>query len=157
MQYANGTIKRVVAIRMAPGEDVLAGLQRACDENNIRHGMVLSGIGSLNGARFFDPIPLPDKKAGYGYGDAIVLDGPIELVSLNGMICQGEDGKTMFHVHAGLSGPDGTSYGGHLIDGNRVLLTVDVILGELDNIDMGRRFDPDLDVFIFDPKQAPAK
>lgn len=154
MQLAQGGLKRVVAIRMAPGEDVLEGLKRACEETGIKHGMILGGIGSLDGAQFFDPIPIPEKKAGYGYGEALRLEGPIELVSLSGMICEGEDGQVMFHVHASLSGQDGSAYGGHLIDGNKVLLTVDVILGEIEGIRMGRRFDEDLDVFIFDPKPA---
>ena len=153
MQTALGAgIRRVVAIRMAPGEDVLEGLKSACAEHGIGHGMILGGIGSLNGARFFDPIPLPEKKAGYGYGDAIELTGPIELISLSGMICEGEDGQTMFHIHAGLSGQDGSGYGGHLIEGNKVLLTVDVIVAELGGVRMGRRFDEDLDVFIFNPQ-----
>ncbi len=155
MQVApGGSIKKVVAVRMAPGEDVLEGLRQACEQAGIKHGMILGGIGSLNGARFFNPIPMPEKKAGYGYGAAIELHGPIELVSLSGMICCGDDGKTMFHVHAGMSGQDGGGYGGHLIEGNKVLLTVDVMLGEIEGIKMGRRFDPDLEVFIFHPQQG---
>lgn len=152
MQLAQGGLKRVLAIRMAPGEDVMEELRRACEKNDIRHGLIVGGIGSLNGARFCVPIPLPEKKAGYGYGDPIGLPGPIELVSLSGMICEGDDGKVIFHVHAGMSGQDGSGYGGHLIDGNKVLLTVDVILAEVEDIVMGRRFDEDLDVYIFNPR-----
>jgi predicted DNA-binding protein with PD1-like motif len=154
MQIAcGGTVKRVIALRLAPGEDVLQGLQSAVEKAGINNGIIMSGIGSLNGARYFDPIPLPEKKAKYGYGEALELRGPIELVSLNGMICQGVKGETLFHLHGSFSDQYGNAWGGHLIEGNKVLLTVDVVIGEIDGLHMGRRYDEDLDVFLFNPTE----
>lgn len=151
MQSAAGSIGRVIALRMAPGEDILLGLQQVCKEHNLNNGIILSGIGSLNGARFCDPICLPEKKAGYGYSDPIVMNGPVELLSAAGMICQGVDGETLFHVHLSLSDQNGGGWGGHLIEGNKVLLTADFVIGELNGLCMGRRWDTDLETFIFNP------
>jgi predicted DNA-binding protein with PD1-like motif len=151
MQTAEGTIKRIVAVRLAPGEDLLAGLTEACKRHKLDNGLILTGIGSLRIARFFDPLPLPHKKAGYGYGEPIVLQGPIELISTSGMICQGENGGTLFHVHCAFADQNGGSWGGHLIEGNKVLMTADFVLGEIEEMKMGRRFDEELDVFIFNP------
>lgn len=151
MQVAVGNIGRVIALRMAPGEDILASLTQACKDNNFNNGIIMSGIGSLNGARFFDPICLPHKKAQYGYSDPIVLNGPIELLSATGMVCQGVEGETLFHVHLSLSDQNGGGWGGHLIEGNKVLLTADFVLGEINDLRMGRRWDEDLETFIFNP------
>lgn len=150
---ALGGIKRVVALRMSPGEDVLLGLEKVCKENNIKDGFILTGIGSLANAKFFDPVELPDKKAGYGYSDPICMDGPIEILSLSGMICHDSDGTILLHVHYALSDKDGNAFGGHLIEGNKVLLTCDVLIAEVDGIEMGRAFDPDLEVPLFAPRQ----
>lgn len=150
---AQGNIKRIVAARMSPGEDVLLGLEKICRDYGIQNGVILNGIGSLDGAQFFNPVPLKDKKAGYGYSEAVVLRGPIELVNLSGMICHNEQGETLLHVHYGLTDQYGNGHGGHLIEGNKVLMTVDVIIGEIEGVDMGRGYDEDLEVFIFAPKQ----
>lgn len=153
MQLAEGKFKRVVAVRIPPGRDVMEALDEACEKANLNNGIIVNGIGSLKGAKFLNPIEIPEKKAGYGYGEPIVLTGPIELVNINGMICQGEDGERLFHIHCTFSDTNGDAYGGHFIESNEVLMTVDLILAELDEIYMGRRFDEDLDVFIFNPTQ----
>jgi len=156
MQMASGSIRRVVAMRLTPGEDVLEGLQAACAKASINNGIVLSGIGSLNGAAYYNPIPIAGKKAGYGYGEAIMLRGPIELLSMSGMICQGEDGETLLHIHCSLSDQYGNGHGGHLVEGNKVLLTVDIMVGEVEDIVMRRRYDEDLDIYIFNPVERQA-
>lgn len=154
MQIAQGKMGRVAVFRLAPGEDVLEGLTKACDELKINNGLILSGIGSLDGATFFDPVILPEKKSKYGYGNPLVLYGPIELVSMSGMICQNDsDGKTLLHVHFALTDQYGNAHGGHLMEGNKVLFTVDAMIAEVEGIKMGRRFDNDLGVFLFNPSQ----
>jgi len=147
-----GHIKRLIAARMSPGEDVLLGLEKICKDYNIKDGLILKGIGSLRKVKFFDPVVLPDKKAGYGYSDPICMDGPIELLSLSGMICHDDQGKILLHVHYCLADKDGNGFGGHVIEGNEVLLTTDVVIAEIEGIEMGRAYDKDLEVFLFAPK-----
>ncbi|MDR0486503.1 MAG: DNA-binding protein [Elusimicrobiota bacterium] len=154
MQIAIGSLTKTAAFRLGPGEDILEGLKEACEKTGINNGMILGGIGSLDGARFFDPVELPHKKAGYGYSEPVILTGPIELTSLSGMICQGVDGETLFHVHFNLSDGKGNAFGGHLIEGNKVLLTADIIIAEIAGIKMGRRYDENLEVFLFNPTDA---
>ncbi len=150
---SGGTIKRLVAARMSPGEDVLLGLEKICKDNHINNGYIVSGMGSLAKVQFYDPVALPDKKAGYGYSTPICMDGPIELLNLTGMICHDSKGETLLHVHYALSDQKGNGFGGHVIEGNKVLLTTDVIIAEIEGLEMGREFDKDLEVFIFAPKQ----
>ncbi len=141
-------IGRVVAVRLSPGEDLLEGLTEACKKHSLNNGLILTGIGSLRAARFFNPVPLPDRKIGYGYGEPIALAGPIELLAATGMICKGDDGQTLFHVHLSLSDQNGGGWGGHLIEGNKVLITADFVLAEIEDMSMGRRYNEDVELMI---------
>ena len=142
MEMAQGKLGRVVALRLRPGTDVLLGLEEACKRAGINNGVILSAIGSLDGVQFCNPVELPEKKAGYGYGETLHLTGPIELTSAN------------LHVHISLSDRHGNAHGGHLVEGTKVLLTVDVILAEIEGLVMGRKFDQELEVPLFAPRQA---
>ena len=48
----------------------------------------------------------------------------------------------------------GNAHGGHLVEGTKVLLTVDVIIAEIEGMVMGRQFDENLEVPIFAPRQV---
>jgi len=150
---AAGKLKRVVALRLMPGEDLMGGIEEACNRYGIRHGCILSGIGSLNGVRFFDVEALPGKKAGYGYGSLIEVRGPMELISVSGSICEGADGEVLLHVHGCFSDKTGRCFAGHMIEGNKVLLTADVVIGEFEGISMDRRYDENLDIYLIHPRE----
>ena len=161
MEMAQGNLKRGVAIRLEPGRIQglvmlirLLGLEEACRRSGINNGVILSAIGSLNGVQFCNPVELPDKKAGYGYGETLHLTGPIELTSAAGIICHDDEGNTNLHVHISLSDRHGNAHGGHLVEGTKVLLTVDVVIAEIEGMVMGRKFDDELEVPLFAPRQA---
>ena len=144
MEMAEGRLGRVIALRLKPGTDVLLGLTEACKRAGINNGVILSAIGSLDGVSYCNPVELP-TKAGYGYGEVLHLTGPIELTS--------GAGNTNLHVHMSLSDRYGNAHGGHLVEGTKVLLTVDVMLAEVDGLVMGRKFDNELEVPLFAPRQ----
>ena len=152
MEMAQGKLGRLIALRLKPGTDVLLGLQEACERNGINNGVILSAIGSLNGVQYCNPVELP-TKAGYGYGEILHLTGPIELTNASGIICHDDDGNTNLHDHISLSDRHGNAHGGHLVEGTKVLLTVDVILAEIEGLVMGRKFDEELEVPLFAPRQ----
>lgn len=154
MEMAQGTIKRILAIRLRPGTDVLLGLEEACKRSGINNGVILSAIGSLSEVRFCDPIEIAGRRAKYGYGPPLQMDGPIELTNASGIICHDDENVTNLHVHVTLSDRDGHAYGGHLVEGTKVLLTVDVVIGEIEGMVMGRKFDEELEVPLFAPRQA---
>ena len=153
MEMAQGKLGRVIAVRLKPGTDVLLGLQEACERNGINNGVILSAIGSLQDPHFCNPVELP-TKAGYGYGETLHLTGPIELTSASGIICHDDEGNTNLHVHMTVTDRHGNAHGGHLVEGTKVLLTVDVIIAEIEGLVMGRKFDEELEVPLFAPRQA---
>lgn len=154
IEMANGNLGRVVALRLKPGTDVLLGLEEACRRSGISNGVILSAIGSLDGVKFCNPVELPEKKAGYGYGEILHLTGPIELTNASGIICHDDAGVTNLHVHITLSDRYGNAHGGHLVEGTKVLLTVDVVMAEIEGLIMGRKFDGELEIPLFAPRQA---
>ena len=153
METAVGGLSRVLAIRLKPGTDVLLGLEEACKANGINNGVILSAIGSLRDPHFCDVVELP-TKAGYGYGETLHLTGPIELTNASGIICHDDEGNTNLHVHMTLTDRHGNAHGGHLVEGTKVLLTTDVVIAEINGIVMGRKFDNELEVPLFAPRQA---
>lgn len=142
MHSAKGNYKNIYAVRFEPGEDVMKGLYEICEKYNIKNGVIISAVGSLDGATFMDPAPIPGKEDLYAYGDPIELPAPVELISLDGIICTGEAGDTQLHVHCALSDQNGNGYGGHFTEGNIVLNTAEIVIGEIDGILMSRKIDP---------------
>ena len=153
METAVGGLSRILAVRLKPGTDVLLGLEEACKANGINNGVIISAIGSLKDPHFCNPVEM-DNKAGYGYGETLHLTGPIELTSAAGIICHDEEGNTNLHVHMTVTDRHGNAHGGHLVEGTKVLLTVDVIIGEISGLVMGRKFYDDLGYALFAPRQA---
>lgn len=153
LSTAEGTLGRVVVIRLAPGTDLLDGMQSACERHGIRNGVVLSAIGSLNGVHYCNVEALPEKKCGYGYGQVLYLDGPIELTGAGGVICSDAAGNINLHVHISMSDKYGNAHGGHLVQGTRVLMTADIVLGEIEGVTMLREYDEDMDVYLLHPQQ----
>ena len=99
LNAAEGRLGRVVVVRLAPGTDLLKGIQEACERYQIHNGVVISAIGSLKCVRFCDVEALPEKKCGYGYGRILTLDETIELTGAGGVICSDAENNINLHIH----------------------------------------------------------
>jgi len=152
MQYAKGKFKNIYAIRLESGEDLMAELRKACDEYGIKHGTIISGLGSLVNVHYFDPKPMPDNPGKYHYGDPMVLEGVIELISLSGMICD-DEGEVSLHVHGAFADRNGKCYAGHIEGNNLVFATVEIMIGEVEGVFMARSYDDKFGVKLFSPRQ----
>lgn len=150
---AKGMLGQVTVLRLYPGTDVIRGLEEACAEAGIKNGVIISAIGSLDGVKYCNPVELPDQKAGYGYGEILHLTGPIELTGASGIICHDNEGKINLHVHVDLSDRYGNAHGGHLVEGTKVLLTLDAVVAEIAGVEMLRQMDPELGVPILKPTE----
>ena len=150
IESAVGKIENIIAIRLSPGTDVLEGILDTCKKYMIKDGIIMSALGSWRKVTFCNPTDLPNGKK--GYGEPIVLEGVYEVVNLAGMICHDTDGNILPHVHLTLSDEKGNAYGGHILPGCEVLLTTDIVIGSFTGIEMGRRFDEELGVQVFAPK-----
>ena len=118
MRFSRG---RNFLFRVPEGEELLGFINDFAKKNNVLIGAV-SAIGSLR-----------DPKIGYfdeaaGEYKVIELSGLYELVSLSGNISL-KDGEPFAHIHVTLGGPDGSLYGGHLVEGE--VFVAEVFIQEL--------------------------
>jgi predicted DNA-binding protein with PD1-like motif len=144
--YQAGSLSKVVVMRLPPGQDLIEGLGEACLTHGLKSGFITSCIGSLQRASFFSVVPLP-KKIGAGYGEPIVMEGPLELVSAQGTIGLDAEANLLVHMHATLGDGRGHLYGGHLIKGKcPVLITCEAMIAFLEGVRAVQRPDPETEM-----------
>ncbi len=98
----------VSILRLHPGDPVTGAIEDALRETYTRNAIVEFGIGSLSSAEFgVLPAKGPHKR--------VQVEGPVELVSLGGLIVgAGSGGPYAPHLHIAIAGHDGIVKGGHL-------------------------------------------
>ncbi len=153
--HASGRFGKVVPVRLRPGTDVMDGLKQVCAQHKIKHAAILMGIGSLRQLSFQVLIPKPETKLGAGYTDPMVVQGPVEILSLQGVVFQSEEGEMLLHVHGTFADQAGKVYAGHVVSGaNPILATLDAVIAEVDDVRLTRRTEPDVAMALFTPEQA---
>jgi predicted DNA-binding protein with PD1-like motif len=154
MRKAKGKVKDIIVIRLQRGEDVIGSLKQACVDYGVKNAVIISMIGSFDGASYYDPIINPKERCGISYGDPITLERPVQLLTAQGEICEDDQGEVNVHLHATFADSQGNSYGGH-ISGlpNKALNTINAFIGVIDGVDMSYEYDDLLDGMVFCPKQ----
>jgi uncharacterized protein len=113
-------------LRLPPGADLRGALERTAVDRRMA-GFVVCGIGSLGEAR----LRLADAT------QTSVIEGPCEIISLSGSLTA--DGA---HLHMSVADAHGRVHGGHVVPGNVVRTTAELLLAWLPGWDLGREFDP---------------
>jgi predicted DNA-binding protein with PD1-like motif len=123
------------------GEEAFAALTRFANESAIS-GASLTAIGAFENAvvGWFDFSSKTYKK--------IRVDEQCEVLSAIGDIASGDDGKASLHVHVVLGLSDGSTRGGHLLEG-KVRPTLEVVLEETP-AHLRRRKRPELGIALID-------
>ena len=118
MRFSKG---RAFLFRMPEGEEFLSFVNTFAKKNNVIIGIV-SAIGTLKNPKigYFE-----EDKGNYR---VISLEGTYELISALGNITL-KDGEPFAHIHVSLGDSDGKVLGGHLIEGE--ILVVEVFIQEL--------------------------
>lgn len=152
-KYVCGKLGKIIPARLLPGTDLMNGLKKVCGDNKVRHGTVLTAIGSLRKLTIQLPVPNEKTKLGVTYSEPQVISGPIEVLGIQGVILETEAGEVALHLHGTFSGKDGKVYGGHLVpDGNPILVTLDAVIGEVTDARLMRRYDEEIDFNVFSPE-----
>jgi predicted DNA-binding protein with PD1-like motif len=115
--------KKIHVFRVKPGQELLNGIARYCQEREIFSGVVLGIIGSVENAQLNFLKALPGKY------DSVDYHGPLEIVCAQGSIAIKDD-VPIIHIHIQLSAHDICS-GGHLAQAT-VFSTAEVTIGTLD-------------------------
>ncbi|MFX1560510.1 MAG: PPC domain-containing DNA-binding protein [Promethearchaeota archaeon] len=114
--------KRVIFARMYPGEDVLESIESVAKEHGVRSGQ-LNLIGAVSKARlgYFD-------REATEYRDFTVNED-VEVVSCMGNIAT-HDGNLVVHAHMIVADEAGKCWGGHLMSGCEVSVTIELVIIE---------------------------
>lgn len=115
-------IKRVIFARMEPGEDILTSIETVARENGVRSGQ-LSLIGAVSKA-----------KLGYFHRESstykdFTINQDVEVVSCIGDISTHE-GDLVIHAHMIVADENGKCWGGHLMAGCEVSVTIELVIIE---------------------------
>jgi predicted DNA-binding protein with PD1-like motif len=156
--YAIGKTGKLLPTRLKTNTDITAGLKAVCDDNGIKYGAVIFGIGSIRKLTYQVLAPKPETKLGAGYTDPQEIPGPVEVVSMHGIIFQSDDGQTLLHLHGTFSDQEGKVFGGHIVaGGNPVLATLDAYIVEAVGAETIRQMDEDIGMPVGIPQGHFAK
>ena len=107
--------QKIFALRLNPGDDLKRSLASFVSANNIRAGYIITAVGSLSTCNL--------RYAGQANG--VIIPERFEILSLSGTLClQG------LHLHIALADASGKTIGGHLLDGNIIYTTAEIVIGE---------------------------
>lgn len=106
--------EKIYAFRLKPGEDLRNAIDAMVKEKNISAGWIITCTGSLSECkiRFADR---QEGTIGLGHFEIVSLVG---TVSINGS-----------HLHISISDSTGKTIGGHLLEGCKIYITAEIVLG----------------------------
>jgi len=125
-EESSTTGMRVHVVRLRAGEDLLKEINAYVQSRRIRAGIILTTVGSLTKTT----LRLADRN------EATTRTGKVEIVSLAGTVEPGGG-----HLHLSVSGGDGATFGGHLLEGCIVYTTAEIAIGELSGLRFRREPD----------------
>jgi predicted DNA-binding protein with PD1-like motif len=127
-----------------PGDEAVAALEQFARAERLEAAQI-TAVGGFERATvgWFD-------RAARQYRH-IPVDEQCEVLSLIGDVAEGQDGPSL-HVHVVLGLSDGTTRGGHLIDG-QVFPTLEVVVTETP-AELRKVMNPDLGIALIDLDQS---
>jgi len=123
----------LIALGLGPGEKLLESINETIKNNEIRDGVVISGIGTLKRCHmhYVNTTSFPAENHFY------VVEEPLEIGSISGIIADYEA-----HLHMTVGCRDQRTYAGHLEEGCEVLYLAEILVMKLRDMRLERRIDP---------------
>lgn len=120
---------RRFVLRLASGARLMEQLQRFTAEVGLRHGAIISAIGSVRNVSFTDiqagahlPITRPRMPLH-------TVEGPLDLLGIEGNFVPRENGQVDLHLHVMGAKSSGEVVGGHLVEAE-VFATCEMVVAE---------------------------
>lgn len=120
----NASTARFYALRLLPGQELLAALREFIQQHQLQAAWIAGCTGSLT-----------DVALRFAAREETThLSGTFEVISLGGTLeLSGE------HLHLSVSDENGAMTGGHVMPGNRVRTTLELVIGELTSLTFSRQ------------------
>jgi len=143
LDYSGPT--QLVVLSFDPGELLLEGIREGIRRYDIQNGIVISGIGTLKTCRmhYVNHTGFPPEDVFYQ------LDKPLELVSVSGIIANGEP-----HLHITVGCRQEGVWAGHLEDGSEVLYLAEIAILKCNGMRMVREKDPRWGIRLLKPADS---
>ena len=122
----NTTTMQTHAFRLKPGDDVKQEIDTLVAGKGIKAGYIATAVGSLTHYNI--------RFANRDNGDSAT--GHFEVVSLVGTVSVHGS-----HLHISVADGDGKMTGGHLLDGNKVYTTLEMVIVETKDLVFAREND----------------
>ena len=117
----------VIANRLTQGADLKIAVQELVNKYRISAGSLVSCVGSLSKINL--------RLA--GAETTLAAAGPFEIVSIMGTLTPDHQ-----HIHMAVADGKGHVFGGHLLEGNIVDSTAEVVIHSYLQLGFSRAFDP---------------
>jgi predicted DNA-binding protein with PD1-like motif len=111
--------QKIFALRLQPGTDLKKELAGFVAEQNIKAGYIITAVGSLTSCHL--------RYAGQSTG--VSIHDKFEILTLSGTLS-----INGLHLHISLSDGSGKTIGGHLLDGNIIYTTAEIVIGEANDL-----------------------
>jgi hypothetical protein len=138
-------------IRVLPGTKLVDELLQFARMVNLHHGAIVSAVGSVRNVDFSDiqagaRLPITEPRMPVHH-----VEGPLDLLGLEGNLVPDEDGHVNPHIFAAKS--SGEAIGGHLLEAE-VFATCEIILGEyiVEGVERQRSTRGGVDTLFFEDK-----
>jgi predicted DNA-binding protein with PD1-like motif len=134
----------LIAIGLGPGEKLLESINDAIRTNNIRDGVVVSGIGTLKRCHmhYVNTTSFPAENRFY------VVEEALEIGSISGIIADYEA-----HLHMTVGCRDQRTYAGHLEEGCEVLYLAEIVVMKLGDMGLKRQIEPRYGVSLLEERE----
>ena len=143
-------IKRIITGRIPRNVDLITGIKEICSTYGIKHGYISTMIGSLDTGTFIYAIPQEGAKIGFKYSEPVHVEGPLEILSSQGLIGLEDTGELSVHLHMLVSDKYMRVFGGHFTEGgNIVAATGEIVIHELEDAEFIRSFDEESGFRLF--------
>lgn len=117
----------VYALRLHPGQDLKKELDLFARNHEIAAGFIVTCVGSLRKAN----LRLANQP------QPTAWERKFEIVSLVGTLSP--DGS---HLHIAIADSTGATLGGHLLEGNEIYTTAEIVIGSARSLRFRRETDP---------------
>ena len=133
---------KIVPAQLPTGEDLISSIKKACNDNGIRYGAILSTVGSLRKLTLEVVVSSKKSRTGTDFGPPQVIPGPLQVISLEGVIFETTEGEMDTHIHGTFVSEGGKIYGGHLVEGGSPIATrLVTVIGEFAGVSLIEKLD----------------
>ncbi len=115
-----------IAIRLTKGQDLKAEIQSLVTQHQIQAGSIASCVGCLQALNI--------RLA--GATKTLTLQQPFEIVSIMGTLTPKHQ-----HIHISVADSHGQVFGGHLLEGNVIDTTAELIIHQYEQLHFSREHD----------------